>query len=102
MQKLQKDQVALYKSVGLSPLQGLVGPVFQLPVALGMFIGLKKMCELPVPQLTVSGMDWLPDLTAVDPTGLMAPAFAVTLFWQMTVSTLSFFDLSGLGLVFVS
>ncbi|KAJ3903482.1 60Kd inner membrane protein-domain-containing protein [Lentinula edodes] len=86
MQKLQKDQVALYKSVGLSPLQGLVGPVFQLPVALGMFIGLKKMCELPVPQLTISGMDWLPDLTAVDPTGIMAPAFAVTLFWQMTVS----------------
>ncbi|KAJ3733155.1 60Kd inner membrane protein-domain-containing protein [Lentinula guzmanii] len=86
MQKLQKDQVELYKSVGLSPLQGLIGPVFQLPVALGMFIGLKKMCELPVPQLTVSGVDWLPDLTAVDPTGIMAPAFAVTLFWQMTVS----------------
>ncbi|KAJ3727508.1 60Kd inner membrane protein-domain-containing protein [Lentinula raphanica] len=86
MQKLQKDQVELYRSVGLSPFQGLVGPVFQLPVALGMFIGLKKMCELPVPQLTDSGMSWLPDLTVADPTGIMAPAFAVVLFWQMTVS----------------
>jgi len=86
MSKLQQDQLKLYKSVGISPLGGLVGPVFQIPVALGMFIGLKKMCELPVAQLTTSGLDFLPDLTVADPTGLLAPAFAVTLFWQMTVT----------------
>jgi len=64
----------------------MIGPVTQLPVAIGMFLALKKMCELPVPKMAYSGLEFLPDLTAVDPTGILAPIFAVSMFWQMTVA----------------
>lgn len=85
MQIAGKDMQKLYSSAGISPLGGMIGPVTQLPVAIGMFLALKKMCELPVPQMAYSGMEFLPDLTAVDPTGILAPIFAVSMFWQMTV-----------------
>ncbi|KAJ7607336.1 60Kd inner membrane protein-domain-containing protein [Roridomyces roridus] len=46
---------------------GMLGPIFQLPISFGMFFGIKKMCELPVPQLAHSGFEWLPDLTQPAP-----------------------------------
>jgi len=46
---------------------GLVAPLVQIPISIGMFFGVKKMCELPVMQLTQSGFEWLPDLTQPGP-----------------------------------
>ncbi|KIK66235.1 hypothetical protein GYMLUDRAFT_69965 [Collybiopsis luxurians FD-317 M1] len=96
MQKIQKDLLGLYKTVGIkSPLQGIIGPLVQLPVAIGMFLGVKGMCELPLEQMRIPEFsvgtggvleNWIPDLTVADPTGILAPAFAVTMFWQMTVT----------------
>ncbi|KAJ7938451.1 hypothetical protein B0H13DRAFT_2572638 [Mycena leptocephala] len=45
----------------------LVAPMIQIPISIGMFFGVKKMCELPVMQLTQSGFEWLPDLTQPGP-----------------------------------
>ncbi|KAF5381514.1 hypothetical protein D9757_008154 [Collybiopsis confluens] len=104
MKKLQNDLSGLYKTVGIkSPLQGLVGPLVQLPVAIGMFLAVKGLCEYPLPQMTIPQFSvgaaaeslsssssilaqYLPDLTVADPTGILAPAFAITMFWQMTVT----------------
>ncbi|KAJ7037761.1 60Kd inner membrane protein-domain-containing protein [Mycena alexandri] len=46
---------------------GLMAPIVQFPVSLGMFFGIKQMCELPVMQFTQSGFGLLPDLTAPGP-----------------------------------
>ncbi|KAJ7146175.1 60Kd inner membrane protein-domain-containing protein [Mycena epipterygia] len=54
------------KEAGVSML-GLAAPMIQLPISIGMFIGVKKMCELPVMQLTQSGFALIPDLTIPGP-----------------------------------
>ena len=46
-------------------------PLAQIPVTLGMFFGVKGMCDLPVPQLKQSGLDFVSDLTVPDPTYIL-------------------------------
>ncbi|CAK5271514.1 unnamed protein product [Mycena citricolor] len=70
MQKASQAGAKLRASVGAS-LFGLSAGLFQLPVSIGMFFGFKRMCELPVPQLTDSGMPFLTDLTTADPTHIL-------------------------------
>ena len=73
---------AIYKDAGISPLAALASPFLQVPIGLGVFFGIKKMCELPVEQLKQSGFEMLPDLTVMtsvaDPWYVM-PALAVVL-----------------------
>ncbi|KAG6884556.1 hypothetical protein C0993_010116 [Termitomyces sp. T159_Od127] len=56
-----------YKDAGVSMLSTALVPFVQIPVTLGMFFGVKKMCELPLEQLMHSGFSLLPDLTVADP-----------------------------------
>jgi len=86
MQKINVERQNLFKSIGESPFGGLAGPLVQLPFTIGMFLGVRKMCLLPVEQLHDSGVSWLPDLTMADPTGILPVVFATTMFWQVTVS----------------
>ncbi|KAL0571092.1 hypothetical protein V5O48_010859 [Marasmius crinis-equi] len=81
-----EKQKKIYANAGINPLGGLVGPLIQLPATLGMFFGIRKMCLLPVEQLKDSGIQWVPDLTAADPTGIMPAAFGVAMFWQISVN----------------
>ncbi|KAF7373615.1 Inner membrane protein [Mycena sanguinolenta] len=66
MQKASIEAAKLRDSAGVS-MGGLLAPMVQIPISIGMFFGVKKMCELPVIQLTQSGVDWLPDLTQSGP-----------------------------------
>jgi YidC/Oxa1 family membrane protein insertase len=54
-----------YKHIGVSPSLMFVPLFAQMPIAFGVFFGIKGMCELPVEQLTSSGLELLPDLTAI-------------------------------------
>ncbi|KAJ6556886.1 60Kd inner membrane protein-domain-containing protein [Mycena sp. CBHHK59/15] len=65
-QRAQLAANSLRASAGVSML-GMMAPLIQLPISLGMFFGIKKMCELPVAQLTQSGFALLPDLTMPGP-----------------------------------
>ncbi|KAG6865243.1 hypothetical protein C0991_004185 [Blastosporella zonata] len=70
--KLAMQRVALklrkvYKDANVSMGATALVPFIQIPVTLGMFFGIKKMCELPLLQLTQSGFSLLPDLTVADP-----------------------------------
>ncbi|THV03497.1 hypothetical protein K435DRAFT_851805 [Dendrothele bispora CBS 962.96] len=86
MQQINVERSKLFKSIGESPFGGLAGPLVQLPFTIGIFLGVRKMCLLPVEQLHDSGVSWLPDLTAADPTGVLPVVFAATMFWQVTVT----------------
>jgi YidC/Oxa1 family membrane protein insertase len=59
-----KELQQAYRKAGVSPLLVFV-PFLQLPVALGVFFGIRGMCDHPVQQLKQSGLDFLPDLTAI-------------------------------------
>ncbi|KAJ7092497.1 60Kd inner membrane protein-domain-containing protein, partial [Mycena belliarum] len=66
MQQATLTATKLRNEAGVSMKQ-LMAPMIQLPISLGMFIGIRKMCDLPVLQLTQSGFAWLPDLTQPGP-----------------------------------
>ncbi|KAG7089570.1 hypothetical protein E1B28_011240 [Marasmius oreades] len=83
---LANQQKQLFKSAGIHPLGGIIGPLIQLPAAMGMFFGVRKMCLYPVEQLKDSGLSWIPDLTVADPTGIMPAVFGISMFWQLTVT----------------
>ncbi|KAG5717005.1 hypothetical protein E4T56_gene10409 [Termitomyces sp. T112] len=67
MQRLALRVRKTYQDAGVSMLATALVPFIQIPVTLGVFFGLRKMCQLPVEQLTHSGFSLLPDLTVADP-----------------------------------
>ncbi|KAJ7454944.1 60Kd inner membrane protein-domain-containing protein [Mycena galericulata] len=66
MQRLNVAAGKLRADAGVS-MAALMAPMIQIPISIGMFFGIKRMCELPVIQLTQSGFDWIPDLTQPGP-----------------------------------
>lgn len=86
LQKAAQAMSRFYKSHNISPLAGLVSLV-QLPITFGLFFGVQKMCNLPVEQLRDSGVGFLPDLTASDPTMILPLAMFVLVNTQIKVSS---------------
>ena len=77
-QKTALKLKAIYDKARISPFLGFLGPLVQLPVSLGLFFGIKRMCAVPVEQMKWSGFDMIPDLTIADPTYIL-PALLVAL-----------------------
>ncbi|KAF8064291.1 60Kd inner membrane protein-domain-containing protein [Lyophyllum atratum] len=67
MQRAALKMRKLYTDAGVSMGATALVPFVQIPVTLGLFFGIKKMCDLPLPQLKDSGVSFLPDMTAPDP-----------------------------------
>ncbi|KAI5829012.1 hypothetical protein K523DRAFT_275521 [Schizophyllum commune Tattone D] len=61
----------------VNPLKLMAPGFINLPFTLGLFFGVKRLCE-EVPQLAVSGFSLLPDLTVTDPYWIL-PMFSVLL-----------------------
>lgn len=80
--KMQK----MYKDAGVSLGVTALAPFVQLPVTLGLFFGVKKMCELPVVQLAHSGLGILPDLTVPDPYMILPILLCAAVNLQIHVS----------------
>ena len=78
-----------YKDIGVSPSLMFVPLLAQMPIAFGVFFGVKGMCEFPVEQLKSSGFDLLPDLTAItyiaDPYCILPVMGVVAINIQMKV-----------------
>jgi YidC/Oxa1 family membrane protein insertase len=89
MQKAALEGARLRASAGVS-MAGLVAPLIQMPISIGMFFGVKKMCELPVAQLTQSGVAWLPDLTQPGPYYILPILVAVSGNVMMSVRAAAF------------
>ncbi|CDO68767.1 hypothetical protein BN946_scf184989.g33 [Trametes cinnabarina] len=86
MQRAALRQKMIYEKAGVSFGGMALAPFIQLPVTLGMFFGVKKLCDLPVEQLKYSGFEWVPDLTVVDPTWTLPIIATVLMNLQITVS----------------
>lgn len=80
---LTEFQKSIGVSAGMMILPGLLISV----VLIGGFFAMKAMCDLPVAQLTQSGFEYIPDLTALtkvaDPYYLMS-GFSGCMLWLMT------------------
>jgi len=75
----------MYKDAGVNMGITALMPFVQVPVALGMFFGVKKMCELPVVQMAHSGLEILPDLTVPDPSMVLPVLFCAAVNLQIHV-----------------
>lgn len=89
MQRISLQQKKIYEEAQVSMLQPLLVPAIQLPLSLGMFFGVKRLCELPLEQLKWSGLSYLPDLTVADPTYMLPLAMAVLINAQLSVCPVS-------------
>lgn len=92
--KANREMKEFYGNLGVSPFGGLVG-FLQLPITLGMFFAVKRMCDLPVEQLKYSGLEMFPDLTVTDPTLILPIAMTVAVNAQLLVCLISFFFFPG-------
>ena len=99
IQQLTKQQMALFKNAGINPLTSLMTAGAQVAVQFGFFIGLRRMCTLPVEQLTTGGFGWITDLTAADPLYILPIANLVLIQLQLHVSSSLIDTLCGLPIV---
>ena len=89
MQRVALKQKQIYSDAGVSMVPMFLNPLIQLPVSLGLFFGIKKMCMLPVEQLKYSGLAILPDLTVPDPYFILPAITAVLINCQIVVRIFS-------------
>ncbi|KAF8900434.1 60Kd inner membrane protein-domain-containing protein [Gymnopilus junonius] len=73
-----------YRKHNINPLGGVVS-LLQLPITLGLFFGVQKLCKLPLEQLKDSGFSLLPDLTVPDPTYIMPVVLCAMINAQILV-----------------
>jgi YidC/Oxa1 family membrane protein insertase len=85
VQRVALKQRKVYEESGVSMLPMLLMPFVQLPVTLGMFFAVKRLCALPLEQLHWSGVSFLPDLTVPDPYYVLPIAAAVLMNVQLRV-----------------
>lgn len=62
----QKELFLLWKKNNVNPLKALAVPLFQLPLFITFFFGIRQMGEY-YPALAEGGLLWFPDLVAHDP-----------------------------------
>ncbi|KAF8521112.1 60Kd inner membrane protein-domain-containing protein [Hysterangium stoloniferum] len=58
----------LQKTHGVSPWKLSQGPLVQMVTSVSSFLAIKKLCDLPLPQLLHEGFSWIPTLAKPDPT----------------------------------
>jgi len=85
VQRVALKQRRVYGESGVSMVPMLLLPFVQLPVSLGMFFGVKRLCALPLEQLHHSGVSFLPDLTVPDPYYILPITSAVLMNLQLSV-----------------
>lgn len=66
-QLAQQQLKTLMKEHDVSPFRGLILPLVSMPLFLSLFFGIRKLAELPLPQLHAGGFGWVTDLTLADP-----------------------------------
>lgn len=86
LQSVALKQRMIYEKAGVSMIGMIISPFVQLPVTLGMFFAVKKLCDFPLEQLKYSGVSFLPDLTVADPTYLLPIAATVLMNVQLSVN----------------
>ena len=76
---------AFQKEKGINPLKNMAPLMFQMPVFLSMFFGLRGMAYCPVDSMTTGGLAWFTNLTVHDPYLVLPIVTAATLYTQLKV-----------------
>lgn len=82
----QQLQVFMSKE-GVNPLKNILPVLFQLPIFMSMFLGLRGMANCPVPSMDTGGFLWIENLTMADPFYLLPFLTSTTLYIQFKLGT---------------
>ena len=93
VQRISLQQKKVYEEAGVSLFGPLMTPLLQVPISMGLFLGIKKLCDFPLEQLKVGGTGWITDLTVADPTYALSLAMVAMIHVQLSVSVYPAHDL---------
>jgi YidC/Oxa1 family membrane protein insertase len=89
MQRAGLEMKKLYAEANVNPVTGMLLPNFaQLPITIGLFFAVKRICTHPVEQLKDGGVGswfWANDLTVMDPYYILPAIFAAMVNLQIAV-----------------
>ncbi|KAJ2933292.1 hypothetical protein H1R20_g3857, partial [Candolleomyces eurysporus] len=89
MQRAALEMKQVYAEAKVNPVTSIVLPnLAQLPITIGFFFALKRLCQHPVEQLRDSGVSswfWANDLTLMDPTYILPVVFTALVNIQISV-----------------
>lgn len=88
IQRVSLQQKKIYEEAGVSVLGPLMTPLVQAPISMGLFFGIKRLCDFPLEQLKIGGFGWITDLTVADPTYALPLAMLALINMQLSVSGL--------------
>ncbi|EIM80211.1 uncharacterized protein STEHIDRAFT_150775 [Stereum hirsutum FP-91666 SS1] len=86
VQRVAVKQKKLYEKANVNMFPMLAMPFVQLPLQLGLFFGTRNLCQAPLEQMKWSGLEMMPDLTAVDPYYILPIASALLMQVQLHFS----------------
>lgn len=69
----------------INPIKNVVPGMVQVPIFISMFLGLKKMANLPVPSMETGGILWFENMTMMDPFYLLPLMTSCSLFLQFYI-----------------
>lgn len=79
-----QNKMAMYmKSTGYSPFATMKPTLFQAPIFMSVFLGIRKMVNLPVESMTHGGLFWFTNLTVSDPYYIFPLFNALSLLLQL-------------------
>lgn len=84
--QFSKNARALYKKYQVNPLFSVLTPIVQLPIIIGMFMGLKKVASIYPEELARGGMLWFPDLTVTDPLYILPVTSCISMIALLELS----------------
>ncbi|MPC63126.1 Mitochondrial inner membrane protein OXA1L [Portunus trituberculatus] len=85
--RYSQELVTFMKEKQLSPLRNIVVPFAQAPIFISMFIGLRRMANLPLDSLKEGGLAWFMDLTLADPYYLLPIITSCTMLATIELGT---------------
>ncbi|TFK48262.1 hypothetical protein OE88DRAFT_1664742 [Heliocybe sulcata] len=75
MQKALLTQKKIFEEAGVKPARMMFFNLIPLPISLGMFFAVRRLCDLPLEQMKMGGLPWFDgiwlDLTVTDPTYIL-------------------------------
>lgn len=79
-----QNKMAMYmKSSGFSPFGSMKPALFQAPIFMSVFLGIRKMVNLPVESMKHGGLFWFTNLTVSDPYYIFPLFNALSLLLQL-------------------
>ena len=82
-QTLSLELQKFMQEKGVNPFKNALPMLFQVPIFLSMFIGLRQMAKLPVPSMETGGALWFTNLSLADPYCALPALTAGTLYLQL-------------------